>query len=1355
MSVLVSANNGLVEYPDDFATATFIFTTTTGAGVPTAPSSALEAADVKIYKNGSGTERTSESGYTMTSPFDSHTGTHMLIVDLSDNTDAGFFAAGAVYDVFLDPDETVDGLAVNEPIGKFWIRAAEATAGVPDVNVVEWLDTAVTAGTAGIPNVDVTRINDSAGAATYLSYWMAGGVAGTSDSGTTTTMVDAARTNADDHWNGGLIIFVSGTNINRARIVTDFDAASDTFTFTPALPDAITTEVYVIIPWAGPLLNDLGYAQSDLKEIQGGAVPTPNTTGVPDVNVFEWKDGAIPAQNVTGVPEVDVTYWGGSDRSIEGFSRYWRYDRGGWYGGSDSGSTTTMVDASLSGYGEWVGYDIIFVSGTNAQRRFSVTGYDEGTTTITFAPASADAVTTESYIMVPSTGGSINDQGYAQSDLKEVQGGAVPTPNTTGVPDVNVFEWKDGAIPAQNVTGVPEVDVTYQVGGLVPTPNTTGVPDVNVDEISRDGAAADNLELMYDGTGYTDDTAPASRLQVSNLGASSGGSINFPVTEDNTGGAIDPSSAAFVGSVQGATTFANTEAIDGTVHNIDDVGDDIDIVYGFDIGGSRIATAVTFTGDVDGNADEMILKVYDHDGADWETIGTIEGSGGSATVQIDAPLFLKHSSGTAAEVGKVYIRIETDSTTPSNLSVDQLVVSAVSSQATIGYVGGAVWIDTALSNTNTESYVDGTADNPVSTLAAARTLMSNLNIKVLHSVPGTTFVLASNSDKLEFIGANFTVDLSGESIEGCLFSGASISGIGVATVTQPVFDHCEIGAATIPPAHLDHCGIGVGDGQFTAGSAGQYVFHDCYSVVAGSGTPDLVFSGLGATTGINNRAWKGGAAYTLDGDCTLSHEVLAGGGTTITTAGGDAEIRGICRSLTVTMNGTETVQFVGITGPITLSGTTTATVNLYGISASVADSTSGATVTDLTVNGTDQAAILADTGELQTDWTNAGRLDTILDTINTSTADLGALVSATGTADSGTAVTLVDAALTQADNYWNGAILVITNGTLAGQARRVVDFDAASNTLSFDTFTAAVATHTYALLPDGVLAGSSLTADAVANKVWDEAQVDHTGVGTMGLLASEIAAILVDTSTTLDNYVDDLETNLGTPSNLGGGATISDNLADMAGATFNAATDALEEIRDRVETVYDDTNELQGDLVNGGRLDLILDTIAAAVGGLSGASMRGTDSAALASVATEARLAELGAANLPADIDAINAKTTNLPTDPADQSLVIAATDALLAAINALNDVSTAQVNAQVVDALATDTYAEPGQGNPPATTNLANKIAYLYKMARNKKTQTSSEFDLYNDAGDTIDQKSTVTDDATTHTRGELVSGP
>jgi hypothetical protein len=97
----------------------------------------------------------------------------------------------------------------------------------------------------------------------------------------------------------------------------------------------------------------------------------------------------------------------------------------------------------------------------------------------------------------------------------------------------------------------------------------------------------------------------------------------------------------------------------------------------------------------------------------------------------------------------------------------------------------------------------------------------------------------------------------------------------------------------------------------------------------------------------------------------------------------------------------------------------------------------------------------------------------------------------------------------------------------------------------------------------------------------------------------------------------------------------------------------------------------------------------------------------------------------------------------------------LPAQISALNNLSAAQVNAEVVDALATDTYAEPGQGAPAATTSLSAKINYIYKFLRNKVTTTATTASVYDDAGTTVDHKSTISDDATTFTRGEYGSGP
>lgn len=71
-----------------------------------------------------------------------------------------------------------------------------------------------------------------------------------------------------------------------------------------------------------------------------------------------------------------------------------------------------------------------------------------------------------------------------------------------------------------------------------------------------------------------------------------------------------------------------------------------------------------------------------------------------------------------------------------------------------------------------------------------------------------------------------------------------------------------------------------------------------------------------------------------------------------------------------------------------------------------------------------------------------------------------------------------------------------------------------------------------------------------------------------------------------------------------------------------------------------------------------------------------------------------------------------------------------------------------------TDARGEPGQGAPAVSASTNLKIDYLYKNWRNKKTQTATAANLLNDAGDTIDQTSVVSDDGTTFTKGEIISG-
>lgn len=95
------------------------------------------------------------------------------------------------------------------------------------------------------------------------------------------------------------------------------------------------------------------------------------------------------------------------------------------------------------------------------------------------------------------------------------------------------------------------------------------------------------------------------------------------------------------------------------------------------------------------------------------------------------------------------------------------------------------------------------------------------------------------------------------------------------------------------------------------------------------------------------------------------------------------------------------------------------------------------------------------------------------------------------------------------------------------------------------------------------------------------------------------------------------------------------------------------------------------------------------------------------------------------------------------------------AQISALNNLSAAQVNAEVVDALNVDTYAEPGQGNPAATLSLVAKVNYLYAWVRNRKTNDGTTTKMYADDGTTVNWKQSTSESGGTVEKAEIVSGP
>ena len=134
-----------------------------------------------------------------------------------------------------------------------------------------------------------------------------------------------------------------------------------------------------------------------------------------------------------------------------------------------------------------------------------------------------------------------------------------------------------------------------------------------------------------------------------------------------------------------------------------------------------------------------------------------------------------------------------------------------------------------------------------------------------------------------------------------------------------------------------------------------------------------------------------------------------------------------------------------------------------------------------------------------------------------------------------------------------------------------------------------------------------------------------------------------------------------------------------------ATTTHLQEVEDKVDTidtnvdaVLADTNELQTDLVNGGRLDLLIDSIITHLTDIKGAGWTNETLAAIkaaidaidvSALATTAHVQEVED-----KVDGIKVKTDNLPADPADDSDI----DAQLAAVKS------------VVDAIKTETDGHP-----------------------------------------------------------------
>ena len=296
---------------------------------------------------------------------------------------------------------------------------------------------------------------------------------------------------------------------------------------------------------------------------------------------------------------------------------------------------------------------------------------------------------------------------------------------------------------------------------------------------------------------------------------------------------------------------------------------------------------------------------------------------------------------------------------------------------------------------------------------------------------------------------------------------------------------------------------------------------------------------------------------------------------------------------------------------------------------------------------------------------------------------------------------------------------------------------------------------------DSAYTGTPPTAAFIADAVWDEAATGHVDAGKAGeQLWTDMDAILVDT---IEIGVAGASlTNINLPDQT---MNITGNITgNLSGSVGSLGTTAKADVNAEVDAALADINldHIAGTatgipaIVAGTYIDQMMDDGTATYDRTTdslqairdtaplGTVMRGTDSAALASVCTETRLAELDAANLPTDV-------ANVKTDTA-AVLLDTGTDGVV--VNTHTATGKAEINAEVVDVVATDTIAELAQGIPAATPTIRAALMLLYMGWRNKLDVDANNKEVHNDAGTVICKKA-LTDDGTTYSEAEMVSGP
>lgn len=250
----------------------------------------------------------------------------------------------------------------------------------------------------------------------------------------------------------------------------------------------------------------------------------------------------------------------------------------------------------------------------------------------------------------------------------------------------------------------------------------------------------------------------------------------------------------------------------------------------------------------------IVVKMFTN-GYYLETYNTVQVISDSLENMLDAS---KDSSSSAAVLSK------------NNLDSLQAQDGWVAQEATLAYFdtliydgprGPGVYLDSAAGNTNTVLGTDGTAKNPVSTIAAAKTLATALGYNRYYFINASTFNDAANDipsshQNWEFIGiANSNALAFGtQRVDESRFENMDLSGTMHASGGNVLYTNCTLGYITANfNGHAFNCLLA---DTIVVKADVDIEFVRCQSDVGGNRTPTIDLSG--GSSVVQVRGYYGG-----------------------------------------------------------------------------------------------------------------------------------------------------------------------------------------------------------------------------------------------------------------------------------------------------------------------------------------------------------------------------------------------------------------------------------------------------------------------------------------------------------------